>query len=1017
MEGTAAMEDWTKGNRILDRAFTMSPLGMAVLSSDGERWIKTNSALNYMLGYSSEELQDHFFSEAQKGPKGSEFPSFLEVRRALDDAPGSTCETEKTFVSKQGLQIWLSLVYCLAEPDELASPVIMYAQNITDRRVTDQLQVKSRDLYRLVLKSEQNIITLTKPDGTISFVSASIEHLLGFRPEEVLGTQRFKYYHPEDTSSIQNPDDFLTREGTFIRRIRHKEGHFIWFETSFQVVRNEQGEITAILAFGRNVTDRKKSEEALATAQRVAKIGSWIWDLTTGRLSFSKEIRRMLLYSLEASDVRYETFRQLVHPEDVSYVDEVVEKAVGRGESGETTYRLVLPEGPTLAVHIQWEVVTSPSGQPLQLIGMMQDVTERMQMEKQLRESERNYRHISESSLDLISRHAIEGSVFIYCSPASRRLLGYEPEEMLGTSAYSYLHPDDLLRVEGLIETSKETRVIPTISYRYLRKDGSYIWLETTSRYIYDEAGNVQEILATARDITERKEFELKLKENEQRYKSLFEYNPSAVYSMSLQGDYLTANSNLERLTGYTLEELIGMYFGPVVHEKDIERTLHHFKLASQGYPQSYDLTLIHKDGHEIEINTVNIPIVVDDNVVGVYGISRDITERIRYLAEIEKLSREYTLILNSVSEGIFGVDTDGTVTFINPAGAMMLDFEYGGRMGQPYMYNIRQTASAGLTSPSGESPLMRAVSEGIAYQSKDDVIWRRDGSSFLAEYQVTPLLDKGEHKGAVVVFRDITDEKEIIRAKESAEKADQAKSEFLAVMSHELRTPMNAIIGMSDLLSGTELDEEQRSYSDIISKSSASLLTILNEILDFSKIEAGKMMLNHEPICLQSLLDSVTDLFSAKAKEKGIRLSCYVEEEVPDLLMGDAARLRQVLINLVSNAVKFTEEGSVLIRVEKDPLSRPGISVLKFHVTDTGIGIPQDKRNLLFQAFSQLHSAINRKYGGTGLGLAICKKLVELMGGAIAMEERPEGGSDFYFTLQFKPGDQPCTNGQGIES
>ncbi|WP_249901659.1 PAS domain-containing hybrid sensor histidine kinase/response regulator [Paenibacillus sp. PK3_47] len=994
------MDNLAGNGGILDQAFMLSPVGMAILAFEQEKWIKVNAAFCTILGCNESEFLAGALLGGEKAPQ-QEFDglSFREIIKGLSLSSGTPQTREQRFINPAGRPVWLSLTFAWLEEGKATSHIIVYAQDITDRKIADQLTVDSRDLYDLFIKNDQSMISFTQPDGTLSFISPSSLTLLGYEPEEIIGRNRLEFYHPDDTPEMVKPDG-LFKNDIYTRRLRHKEGHYLWFETSYHVIRDTDNEVTRIMGIGRNVTSRKQSEEALAMAQRIARIGSWVWDLSKDKLSFSEELRRILQYSVDTSEVDYETFKKLVHPEDIGDMYEKVQKALTKGESGESIYRLILPDATIIAVNIQWDVVLGPSGEPVQLIGMMQDITERQQMEQQLIENERNYRLMSEHSLDLISRHTIQDSIFVYCSPASRFLLGYEPEEMLGTSAYDYLHPDDVKRVEELMVQSEKDRFIPVISYRYRRKDGSYVWFETKSRYIFDEQGEIVEIIAVGRDISERKQFETRLQESEQRYKSLFEYNPSAVYSMNLQGDYLTANANLEKLTGYSLEELIGMYYGPIVHEKDRDRTQYHFTLASQGMPQSYDLTLIHKDGHLVEINTINIPIIVDDKVVGVYGISRDITERIRYTEQIEKLSNDYTLILNAVSEGIFGLDTEGRITFINPAGAQMLGFDYVNVMGHPYLDRIQQTALDGVYYSSQESPLMRAVRAGESYQSNDAVLWRKDGSSFLANCQVTPLFDKGERIGAVVVFRDITDEKEIIRAKESAEKADQAKSEFLAIMSHELRTPMNGIMGMTDLLLETELDEEQLGYAEIISQSSASLLHILNEILDFSKIEAGKMTLMHEPVNIDWVVESVKELFHPQANEKNIELFSEITPDVPELIISDAARLRQILVNLVGNAVKFTDQGRVSIRVETEFCSNHNKLTLKFNVRDTGIGIASEKQSQLFQSFSQLHPSINRKYGGTGLGLSICKRLVELMGGAIAMDSIEGEGSNFYFTL-----------------
>lgn len=609
---------------------------------------------------------------------------------------------------------------------------------------------------------------------------------------------------------------------------------------------------------------------------------------------------------------------------------------------------------------------------------------------EELKHIERRYRLLTEVSPDWISLHKPdENTTITYSSPSCLTLLGYEPEEMIGLSGMSLVHPLDRDRIrEFLSHKNPEGRIVKT---RYLCKDGQYKWLEISTRYLFDDHGNLEELIAISRDITDNIHADRLVQESEQRYKSLFDHNPAAVYSMNPDGDYLTANANLEKITGYTLEELIGMYWGPIVHPKDLSKTLYYFNLAKQGEPQSYDLTIIHKNGHPVEINSTNIPIIVNGEVVGVYGITVDITERQRYLEHIENLSGENKLILDSVSEGILGTDSLGKGMFLNPAGAEMLG------------YKRHENEYAGRPLPTDDLPLVQAIREGRPHYNSEAVFWRNDGSTFLAEYHAAPLRDKGELKGSVVVFRDITGEKEILRAKESAEKANRAKSEFLAMMSHEIRTPMNGIIGMTELLTETELLEEQRLYADTIKESSYALLRILNEILDFSQIETGKLDLHMEEILLEPLLQSVMELFSPRASSQGIGLSFRMEERVPTFLIGDGGRLRQILVNLIGNAVKFTDQGEVTLSVELLSNRHPGEIILQFHVTDTGIGIPNDKFDLLFQSFSQLHPAMNRKYGGTGLGLAITKKLVELMGGTIGVVSRENGGSTFYFTLPFR--------------
>ncbi|MDQ0195698.1 PAS domain-containing hybrid sensor histidine kinase/response regulator [Paenibacillus wynnii] len=996
-----------------EQLFLRSSIGYAVVSTVDGTMIHSNPALCTMLGYTEAELLNMRYLDIAY-PEDKHPGDHDTIVNYLEQSPKEAVDIEKRYVRKDGEVIWVALHVFLILDEIFGKPQYMIAEmsDITDRKLAEKKIEENQYLYNLITRNTPDMISFGDPDGTVTYVSPSVEKLLGYPAHEIIGHKRPELYHAADAIEMIEKGMLNSDKDVYTRRIRHKDGHYLWIESSFQVMRNSDGDVEQVLTIARDITDRKKHEDMLAKAQSLSQMGSWEWDVANKRSTVSREMRHIFGFTEDNSNHSTygpETLRAWIEPDDYQNVLAAILPTLMNGANGQVIFHIRTTEGVQKLIDAHWEAVLDEAGNTVQISGVVQDVTERYEMEEQLRESERNYRLISENSLDFISRNASDSdATFLYASPICLTMYGYTPEEMVGTKGLGYVHPDDTDRVQAYLRDSMDETKHEPVVFRFLRKDGSYIWVETTIRYIYTGEGEIQELICVTRDIAERKQYELKLQESQNRYKSLFDYNPSAISAMDLQGRTLSVNSSLQYLTGYSKESLLMSDYNEIIDTEELEKAKERFQRAASGLAQIFESRLIHREGHAVEVSVIYVPIMVNNQVVGVFGITSDITERKRHLEQIEKLSYEHALILNSVSEGIFGMNLEGATMFINPAAETMLGYERGEWSVNNKLHTIQQTWLDSTPYSGGQKILIPSFSDNTSYEEREGVFWRQDGSSFLVKYRMTPLYDNGEQKGTVVVFRDITEEKEIVRAKESAEQADRAKSEFLAIMSHELRTPMNGIIGMADLLSGTELNDEQLYYTQIINKSGESLLHILNEVLDFSKIEAGMMTLELQMVDIRNVMQSVIDIFYPKIVEKGLTLQNEIAPLLPSLIVTDETRLRQILVNLVGNAVKFTEAGDINISVELLSSLNSGNPILKFTVKDTGIGIPFESQGLLFQSFSQLHPSINRKYGGTGLGLAISKKLTELLGGTIGVDSQEGEGSEFYFTVQVSlPGEE----------
>jgi len=377
-----------------------------------------------------------------------------------------------------------------------------------------------------------------------------------------------------------------------------------------------------------------------------------------------------------------------------------------------------------------------------------------------------------------------------------------------------------------------------------------------------------------------------------------------------------------------------------------------------------------------------------------------------RQKKELQASRDDIERLLQTTDQGIYGTDISGHCTFINRAALGMIGYSQDECLGKGTHDLIHHSHSDGSHYPVAECPIYRARDTGEGCRLDFEVFWHKDGTSFPVEYSSYPIVTDGETVGAVVTFSNITEKKLIIEqfkaAKVQADAANEAKSAFLAVMSHEIRTPMNGVVSMSTLLLETDLSAVQRDYAEIVSRSGENLLLLIDEILDFSKIDAGKLELERACFDLQLLLDDINRLLAYRADDAGLALSYTIESGIPKILKGDPGRVRQVITNLVGNALKFTTQGAVVVTASLVS-DQEGSVTIRFAISDTGIGIPESRLSAIFTPFTQVDASTTRKYGGTGLGLTICKRLAELMGGEIGVTSEEGKGSTFWFTVQLE--------------
>jgi two-component system sensor histidine kinase/response regulator len=600
-------------------------------------------------------------------------------------------------------------------------------------------------------------------------------------------------------------------------------------------------------------------------------------------------------------------------------------------------------------------------------------------------------------------------------------LLGKQLEEILGKTDFE-LHVFTLAQQyrEDDLKVLQSGKVLDAIE-EHQPDEGEKRYVHVTKTPRFDSLGTIVGIQGTVEDVTERLKTEQALAYERDLLRKLLDNCPDRIYFKDLQSRFLKCSKAVAIGLGITSpEQAVGKNDFDFFTEEHARPAFEdEQRIIRTGEPI---IGLVEKetwlDGHTTWAMTTKMPLRdTNGSIVGTFGISKDITD----LMEVEaKLSYERDLLralLDNIPDRISFKDRESRFLRCSRALVKRLGLENAEQMvgKTDFDFHPKEKAQEYFDDEqriiNTRQPLVNKMERQVDLNGQE--IW--------ASVSKVPIYTKdGSVAGIIALSRDITllkkAQEQLQLARDAALESARLKSEFLANMSHEIRTPMNAIVGMTGILLETDLTEEQRDYTETIRISTETLLDIINDILDFSKIEAGKLVFDIIDFNVPDIVEGTVELLAARAQDKSLELLYWIHPDVPDLLRGDPGRIRQVLSNLLSNAVKFTEQGEVVLRVVKESEDDQRL-VLRFVVSDTGIGISQHAQPLMFQAFTQADGSMTRKFGGTGLGLAISKQLVDLMHGKIGVESTLGKGSTFWFTVELqKPAAAGLPSMQEIE-
>jgi PAS domain S-box-containing protein len=833
--------------------------------------------------------------------------------------------------------------------------------------------------------------------------------------------------HVDDRASVAEAlDRAFRRNGrNQISSLRHRivrnDGTQRHLQTHMRIFQ-EESRPTRILGVTWDVTaevehaDRMQSLlDRFGVAIKSAGISPWEIDARTGKFVWAEN--RMTAFGL--SELPLEEYgdacERLMHPDDRNEMAAIASRAMQSGEANYSHgYRLLRPDGLIRHMHAYAHIVRDQQGTAVRLLGATTDVTNEVQTNELLQRQAEQERALLDR-LNIATQAAgissweidITNRKFLWVESPLHGLHSVAGDTSL-ESFSERLHVDDRsLFTEQMQKAFKDHTDRVSYRYRAYTDTGDLVHVQVFARLVADESARITRLLGVSWDVTKEIEASEQLRDAERRLERASLVSSEGHWELDLRTGAQWMSSSYHTLLGYSAGELPQTYeqFRDFEHADDVLRSeaLYERHIAT-GEPYDMEVRLrTAANGYRwfrrrgaVERDASGTPISMSGSIHDIH--QQKLAEDALRLAQ-----RRFERAIHGTQDGLWELEADGTAWCSPRIGELLgyaeEELASDANFMRQFLHPDDASTVAAATQAHFEQELPYDVEVRLRTRS-GEYRWYRARASAERDLSGHPLRLSGS-------LQDVTDARaareELMRATEAAEAANQAKSEFLANVSHEIRTPMNGIIGMTGLMLDTALDRTQRDYAETIRSSADSLLIVINDILDFSKIEAGKLDIEAIELDLRGNVEDVGTMMAFQAAAKNLELVVHVHPQLPDRVIGDPQRVRQCLINLVGNAIKFTRSGEIVIEVRTLGL-RDGKADIQFEVRDTGIGIAPQTLQTLFQPFVQADSSTTRHFGGTGLGLSIVRRLVDMMGGQVGVRSEVGKGSTFWFTLPLTP-------------